>query len=65
MRKRKSAEVPASLSRLEQRFAAWREKRVAGQPIPESLWNSAVKMAIQHALAANNGNREKNLGEEG
>ena len=43
--------MPASLSRLEQRFAAWREKRVAGQRIPESLWNSAVKMAIQHGVS--------------
>jgi hypothetical protein len=51
MRKRKSAEVPASLSRLEQRFAAWREKRVAGQRIPESLWDSAVELAIQHGVS--------------
>jgi hypothetical protein len=51
MRKRKSAEVPASLSRLEQRFAAWREKRVAGQRIPESLWGSAVELAIQHGVS--------------
>jgi hypothetical protein len=51
MRKRKSSEMPASLSRLEQRFAAWREKRVAGQPIRESLWNSAVELAIQHGVS--------------
>ena len=51
MRKRKSAEVPASLSRLEQRFAAWREERVAGQRIPESLWDSAVKMAMEHGVS--------------
>ena len=51
MRKRKSSEMPASLSRLEQRFAAWREKRVAGQRIPDSLWDSAVKMAIEHGVS--------------
>jgi hypothetical protein len=51
MRKRKISVVPASLSRLEQRFAAWREERVAGQRIPESLWNSAVKVARQHGVS--------------
>ena len=51
MRKRKSSEMPASLSRREQGFAAWRGKRVAGQPIPESLWNSAVELAIQHGVS--------------
>jgi hypothetical protein len=51
MRKRKSSEVPASLSCLEQRFAAWREERVAGQRIPESLWDSAVKMAMEHGVS--------------
>ena len=50
MPKRKSSETPASLSRVAQRFAAWRERRVAGQRIPESLWKSAVEMAIQHGV---------------
>ena len=47
----KSLEVPASLARLKQRFAAWRKKRVAGQRIPDSLWNSAVKMAAKHGVS--------------
>ena len=51
MRKSKSPAVPASLSRLEQRFAAWREKRAAGQRIPKSLWKSAVKVAAQHGVS--------------
>lgn len=50
MRGRKRSEVPASLSRLGQRFAAWRKTRVSGQRIPESLWKSAVKMAAKHGL---------------
>jgi len=50
MRTHQRSEVPASLSRLGQRFAAWRKTRVAGQRIPESLWNSAVKMAAEHGL---------------
>jgi hypothetical protein len=51
MRKSKSPAVPASLSRLEQRFAAWREKRAVGQRIPKWLWNSAVGVATQHGVS--------------
>lgn len=50
MRARKRSEVPASLSRLGQRFAAWRKTRVLGERIPESLWNAAAKMAAEHGL---------------
>ena len=51
MGKRKSSEVPASLSRLEQRFTAWRKERVVGQRIPESLWDSATTMAMEHGVS--------------
>ena len=50
MRTQKRSEVPASLSRLGQRFAAWRKTRVLGERIPETLWKSAVKMAAEHGL---------------
>ncbi len=50
MRTRKRSEVPASLSRLGQRFAAWRRIRVLGERIPEPLWNAAAKMAAEHGL---------------
>jgi hypothetical protein len=50
MRGRKRSEVPASLSRLGQRFAAWRRSRAAGRRIPEALWDSAVKVAAEHGL---------------
>ncbi len=50
MSSRKHSELPASLSRLGQRFAAWRKTRASGQRIPESLWKSAVKMALTHGL---------------
>ena len=50
MRTQKRSEVPASLSRLGQRFAAWRKTRVLGERIPETLWNSAAKMAAEHGL---------------
>ena len=47
---RQSAPVPAPLSRLAQRFAAWRKTRATGERIPESLWRAAVKMAVTHGL---------------
>lgn len=51
MRKSKSPEVPACLSRLEQRFAAWRDKRTAGQRIPKALWKAAVEVATQQGVS--------------
>jgi len=51
MRKSQRSEVPESLARLKKRFTAWREKRVAGQRIPQSLWKSAVEVAAQLGLS--------------
>jgi len=51
MRQRKSREMPASLSRLGQRFATWRKNRAAGQRIPKSLWKAAVEVAAQHGVS--------------
>ena len=50
MRARKRSEVPASLSRLERRFASWRSTRVSGERIPERLWKAAAKSAAEHGL---------------
>lgn len=50
MRAHKRLEVPGSLFRLGQRFAAWRRTRVVGERIPDRLWNAAVKMAAEHGL---------------
>jgi hypothetical protein len=47
---RKCCELPGSLSRLGQRFAAWRKTRLSGQRIPESLWKSAAKVAAKHGV---------------
>lgn len=52
MRSSKRVEVPASLSRLERRFVAWRKTRTPGERIPQSLWNSAGKMAAKYGLNA-------------
>mgnify|MGYP001813340515 FL=1 len=50
MRRRKRGEVPARLSRLEQRFAAWRKDRQRGERIPASLWRAAAKLAGDYGL---------------
>jgi hypothetical protein len=42
--------LPASLSRLERRFASWRRTRASGERIPERLWKAAVKTAAEHGL---------------
>ena len=50
MGSRKRLEVPSSLTRLGQRFVTWRKTRSPGARIPESLWNSAVKMAGKYGV---------------
>jgi len=45
MRGRKRREVPARLSRLKERFAAWRKTRQHGERIPPPLWRAAAKLA--------------------
>ena len=50
-RKRLDLEVPSSLTRLGQRFVTWRKTRSPGARIPESLWNSAVKMAGKYGVS--------------
>ena len=41
---------PSSLSQLNRRFIAWRNKRIKGERIPESLWDAAVQMAQVHGV---------------
>lgn len=50
MRSRQRPAVPASVSRLTQRFAAWRKTRATGERIPEPLWQAAVKVAATYGL---------------
>lgn len=50
MDKQSRQSVPVRLQRLEQRFAAWREKRVKGERIPKSLWNAAAKLASEFGI---------------
>ena len=51
MRTVKGNSVPARLSRLQQRFACWRESRKPGERIPKQLWNSAAKLASMYGVS--------------
>lgn len=46
----KHREVPARLLRLQQRLAAWRKTRAAGERIPIDLWKAAAKLAADYGL---------------
>lgn len=50
MGKRKRAELPSSLLRLEKQFAEWRKNRQRGERIPRRLWNSAASIAQKHGV---------------
>ena len=45
-----TSKLPARLERTRQRFERWRETRKVRSRIPESLWTSAVKMAIAYGI---------------
>lgn len=48
---RKSRDIPRSLVRGRDRFAAWRRTRKPGARIPGQLWSVAVKLADAHGLS--------------
>ena len=48
---RKSRDIPRSLARGRDRFAAWRRTRKVGARIPDKLWSLAVKLADAHGLS--------------
>jgi len=50
MGRRKRVEISGQLLRLEQRFKAWRERRVKGERIPLAFWESAGKLASKYGV---------------
>jgi len=48
---RQRGELPKDLAQARSRFEAWRERRPAGQRIPQPLWNLAVQLAGQHGVS--------------
>lgn len=47
---RKRRGLPARLERVRRRFEHWRQTRKVRTRIPESLWDSAVKVAAVHGI---------------
>ena len=47
---RKRGEISGQLLGLQQRFAAWRQKRGKGERIPGPLWKAATKLANRYGL---------------
>ena len=50
MRKKEALPRPAALERARESFEEWRRTRTKRRPIPEPLWNSAVKLAQEYGL---------------
>ena len=44
-------QVPPDLVRARNQFQAWRGRRKAGEPIPQALWDLAVRLAIVHGVS--------------
>ncbi len=49
------ADRPKELSAVVQQFARWRAKRRRGERIPESLWQLAEELAVQHGVSQTSG----------
>jgi hypothetical protein len=43
--------LPSDLVRGRARFQAWRERRVVGERIPQSLWALAVRLTETHGVS--------------
>jgi hypothetical protein len=49
---RRSADVPADVKKLQERFVRWREnKEAAAEPIPARLWEAAVELCRSHGVS--------------
>ncbi len=44
------SDQPSGMSAVVQQFACWRAKRRRGERIPESLWQLAEELAVQHGI---------------
>ncbi len=48
---RQHGQLPPDLLRGQRRFQAWREQRKPGDPIPQSLWTMATRLAKAHGVS--------------
>ena len=52
MRKKSISTKSPTLEEVQKRFEHWREHRKQRSPIPESLWEWAVRLCADHSLCA-------------
>ena len=50
MRAGKSGDLPQDMLRARSRFQAWRSQRTSRSPIPQHLWDLAVRLAQRHGV---------------
>src|SRR5207248_1320695 len=50
MESRQAEAIPTDVEELRQQFETWRNTPAHRSRIPEALWASAVKLALQHGL---------------
>lgn len=50
MRTARTADLPRELLQAQRRLTAWRSRHATRQPIPQHLWNLAVRLVPRHGL---------------
>jgi hypothetical protein len=48
---RRRGELPKDLAHARSRFEAWRQRRPGRRPIPQPLWDLAVRLASTHGVS--------------
>lgn len=51
MRRERTYQVPAEMTRLARRLAKWRGARKRGDRIPARLWNAAADLGLRHGVS--------------
>jgi hypothetical protein len=50
MRRKKAPPLPAKLERVRSRFERWRKTKQRRTPIPDALWNAALKLTEEYSV---------------
>ena len=50
MNKSREGRMPVALTKVQAKFATWREQKQGRERIPEALWQAAVRVARKHGV---------------